>query len=107
MTRYFIHLDNPDKFQYRLEDISAFNGAVVDVQRTLTPEEVKTLIRDVVTWCRTHGCCEYSDLVDYCLDSQPDWLQVVSSRTIFFSHYLQSARFRRGGGESGEKNQAQ
>lgn len=30
MTRYFVHLDNPDKYQYRVDDIQAFGGAVVD-----------------------------------------------------------------------------
>jgi hypothetical protein len=106
MTRYFIHLDNPGKFQYNSEDISALNGAVVNLQKPLTPEEITEAQKAALAWCREVHCVEYADLVDYCLDVRPDWFQVVSTRTIFFAHYLQSLRLMRGGGEIVKKDKA-
>ena len=96
MTRYFVHLDNPDKYQYSIDDIQAFNGATICLIKPLTPEEKSAVVKDSLAWCRDNHCTEYSDLVNYCLDKRPDWFEVVSGRTIFYSHYLSSNRYKGG-----------
>jgi len=92
MTRYFAHLDNPQKHQYDPAEIMAFNGASVTLQRALTPEETAQVVREIVHWCRERHCVEYADLLEFSLAHNPDWAQVVMSRTIMINAYLRSLR---------------
>lgn len=92
MTRYFAHLDNPDKHSYDVADIKAFSGAHVSLDKPLTPEDGKAILCDVLHWLQVQHVTEYATLVDYALRSQPDWVPVVSRRAVFFGHYLASAR---------------
>lgn len=96
MTRYFVHLDNPDKFQYNIDDIASLNGASISLQKQLTPEEVSSLISIIIHWIKDTNCLEYSDLIDFAISESPDWMQVVCNRTIFFTHYLASRRAKMG-----------
>lgn len=95
MTRYFVHLDNPDKFQYDSADIQAFNGASITLQKALTPEEVQQIIIDSLELCRRLHMTEYADLVDFCIAEKREWLQVVTTRTIFYRGYFASVRGNR------------
>lgn len=92
MTRYFAHLDNPDKARYDVADIQAFAGARVSLDKPLTAEDGKAILCDVLHWVQAHHVSEYAVLVDYALKFEPDWLPVVSRRAVFFGHYLASAR---------------
>lgn len=92
MTRYFAHLDNPAKFQYDPAEIQGLNGAQVTLQRSLTPEETAQVVREIVAWCRQKRCVEYADLLEFSLAHNPDWAQVVMSRTIMVNAYLRSLR---------------
>lgn len=92
MTRYFAHLDNPQKHQYDPANIVGLNGAQVTLQRALTPEETTQVVREIVAWCRERRCVEYADLLEFSLAHNPDWAQVVMSRTIMINAYLRSLR---------------
>lgn len=92
MTRYFAHLDDVDKAQYKVEDIQAINGAYVDLTRELSPEEKRIIKLKVLAWIRDNSITEYADVVNYAIDCEPDWLDYVSSQTIFLTGYLRSVR---------------
>lgn len=92
MTRYFAHLDNEDKAQYDANDIQALNGAYVDLTRELSPEEKRIIKLKVLAWIRDNSVTEYADVVNYAMDVEPDWLDYVSSQTIFLTGYLRSVR---------------
>lgn len=92
MTRYFAHLDDPDKYQYDVADIKAFGGAHVCLQRPLTGDDVASVLEDCVAWIRRNHVSEYADLVDHAYECEPDWVPVVTRRTLFFVRYLASLR---------------
>lgn len=92
MTRYFAHLDNKDKAQYKVDEIIALNGAVVDITRELTPEEKRAIREQVLSWIRDNNVTEYADVVNYAMDCEPDWLDYVSTQSIFLGKYLASVR---------------
>ena len=92
LTRYFCHMDNENKAQYLLSDMRALNGASISIERDLTSEERNEIRIAALGFIRENSITEYSDLIDYCLDCQPDWLQVVATQTIFFNGYLSSIR---------------
>lgn len=92
MTRYFAHLDSPDKAQYNAGDIRAVNGATVDLTREMTAQERRAVRSAVLAWIREHNVTEYADVVNYAMDAEPDWLDYVSTQTIFLTGYLRSVR---------------
>lgn len=92
MTRYFAHLDNEDKAKYEASEIQALNGAYVDLTRELSPEEKRIIKLKVLAWIRENSITEYADVVDYAMDAEPEWLDYVSTQTIFLTGYLRSVR---------------
>ena len=94
MARYFAHLDDPDKHQYDPNDIRSFNGAAVELTKPLTREDTHRIKSELTDWCRSVGCTEYQDLVDYAQAQGPDYFDVASGSTFYFSHYIGSIRNR-------------
>ena len=92
MTRYFAHLDNPEKTPYNPSDIVAFNGARICLDQPSCGDDGTAILRAALDWLDKTGCMEYGGLVRHCMTSQPDWLPVVARRAVFFGHYLASVR---------------
>lgn len=95
MSRYLCHLDDDDKVKYSRDDIRLFNGAVVDLSKQLTCEEKRAIKHDIQRFIREHGITEYCDLIDWCdehFDEFPEWYNVASEQTVFFTGYLRSIR---------------
>lgn len=97
MTRYFAHLDDPEKYQYNPEDIRAFCGAQISLEKALTAEQVNKIVVETLTWIRTCKIREYCELVDYAFKTRTDWIPVVISRVIFYRSYFasQKAKYER------------
>lgn len=93
LTRYFAHLDDADKAQYDVADIQSFNGAAVDTSRELSPEEKRAIRNNVLSWIRENSITEYKDVIYYALDTEPDWLDFVTSHTIMLTGLLRSIRY--------------
>jgi hypothetical protein len=96
MVRYMAHLDNPEKAQYRVEDIKAYGG--VDVTELLKPSssERYTLVRQMLDYVKANDIIEYQDLVDYAMDNRyDDWFPLLcDSCTYVVNQYIKSARHR-------------
>lgn len=90
-TRYLCHLDNPEKFQYCVDDITAFNGAKIKLESPRAQDPI-VVLRAALNWLNETGCVEYGQLVQHCMECEPDWLPIVSRKAVFFGHYLASVR---------------
>lgn len=91
--RYLTHRDNPEKFQYDPKDIKTLNGFNILDYSDLTKGEVLALKKQALEIIRQQDLIEYVDLIDYCWNNDlSDLLDVTSSNTIFFNHYLSSKR---------------
>ena len=79
MTRYLIHADNPDKEQFQPSDIVSFGGFVTDKFFSLSSVDKQDLFKQLMQFIRDNpGIC-YCDLVDLCLDTNPDWLYLLQT----------------------------
>ena len=89
--RYLTHMDNPEKAQYKQEDIKNYNGFRIELTNTET-----TLIKMKILNIREEkNILEYKDLVDYMRElGDIDYLEMVSNHTYFFDKYLTSARHK-------------
>ena len=88
-ARYFIHMDNPEKYQYKPEDVQCFNGADWK-SLVMTSTDVFLTMKDICQYCATNGIVSYSDLCDFAMVSNFDWFRIISSHTVFFKEYLKS-----------------
>lgn len=90
MVRYLVHYDNPEKFQYDIEDIIEIGGA--DKLAHFSGEkEDDTAVREMMIWAREQGIVSFATLADYAAKERPEWFRVlVSRRSYFMDKYLKS-----------------
>lgn len=94
-VRYFIHLDNPDKWQYKQSDIKAYGGLQIDEYFKKSNSENRQVLKDILDFCLENNIDEFCDLVEAVFASgDEDWIDLVTSRnTLFLSQYLKSKHF--------------
>lgn len=94
MTRYFAHLDNPEKAQYNIADIEAYGG--IDLQELLKPTSSNRYeyIAQMIAWCAQNDIIEYKDLMEYAITEKYDtWFPVLcDSATVVINAYIRSNR---------------
>ena len=94
--RYLTHMDNPEKAQYSPSGITTLNGFDIGDYVEMSKSEVTKVCRALMDYIRENDIMEYADLMDMtmCEGVPPEWFDVASSRTLFFTGYLKSRRFR-------------
>lgn len=90
--RYLVHMDNPEKYQYKIEDIRCYNGFHLD----LTTTEITRLKQEICDDIIKNDIMEYCDLCDYYKDitGEIDKWEIVSNHTYFFDKYVTSKRHK-------------
>lgn len=95
MTRYLIHLDQPNKKQYDRSDIITFGG--YDIETTLMPSKAYDLelTKVICNWIEEHDINEFQELCLFTMNTEPCWFDLIANRsTNFFVNYLRSRRNR-------------
>lgn len=93
MVRYLVHYDNPEKFQYDIDDIVEFGGADKLVFFAGEKED-DTAVREMMNWAREQGIYSFAALADYAAAERPEWFRVlVSRRSYFMDKYLKSLAY--------------
>ena len=96
MVRYFAHLDNPDKFQYSINDIIPHGG--VEIADLLKPSasERYTMIKDMCEYVREHNIIEFHALMDYAMvEHFDDWFPALCDNSAYVvNQYIKSNRQR-------------
>lgn len=89
--RYFVHKDNPEKYQYNENLIELFNG--FDVTDVLNNFEVFSCLKEIQRFILDNQIIEYSHLMDLLLESElMELWNVASSHTLFLNTYITSKR---------------
>lgn len=95
--RYLTHKDNPDKFQYRDEDINSLNGFNIFDFVEISKSEVLEIKFKLHELIREKDFIEYEDFMDYVqLNLDRTFYDVSCNNTMFFNTYLKSRRYSRG-----------
>lgn len=93
-ARYLCHMDNPEKAQYKADDVQAFNGADYLSTISLVTDKYKVL-REIMAYVRDQNLLSYADLLDYCAENRQDWFRVLcDSGTYVISHYIRSLAYK-------------
>ena len=97
--RYLTHMDDADKAQYNPADIITISG--FDYAGLMAPTKAQTdqIRSEVLSWIRETDCVNYCDLVYFCHDVEPDWLDYVEHHTMFLAEVIKG-QWRKAGGTS-------
>lgn len=96
MVRYFIHMDNPEKFQYKKTDIIAHAGAEIDSYLSVTTAERYELINEMMEFIDDNRIIEMKDLLDYARREKfDDWFPLLCDNSAYImDSYIKSNRHR-------------
>ncbi len=95
MVRYMIHLDNPDKHQYKKDEIKVHGGFSVEEYFSRSQTENRDILKEILQFCVDNQITEFCDLVEvvFKMDNN-DWIDIITCRnTVFLSAYLKSKHF--------------
>lgn len=95
-VRYFIHLDNPEKYQYSRYDIVGHGG--FDVAAALVPTSASrySMIAEMTAWCRETNCCDFSVLFDYAVaEHTDDWFPLLCDSCAYVMKAYLISRWQR------------
>lgn len=89
-ARYLCHLDNPEKHQYRVEDVKQFGGADYISLIGVSIDKYNA-IKEMMTFCRKSGCISFSELLEYSSQYEIGWFRVLCDNgTVVMKEYLKS-----------------
>ncbi len=92
--RYLAHMDDPDKYQYNIDEIETFGGFDMSIAFKPTADEREQYLAEMCDWVDDNNVTEFTALVRYAkLEHRHTWFSVLSkSGTYFMSKYVASAR---------------
>jgi hypothetical protein len=89
-TRYLLHMDNPEKAQYKREDIKELCGADFDAMTALPSDEIKG-VREMMDFISNNCITSFNKFADYCAQNNNEWFKLlISSKSYFIKEYIKS-----------------
>ena len=89
-ARYLCHLDNPEKAQYKIEDVRCLCGADYPNVISLVTDKYKA-IGEMIDFCQANNIFSYAVLLEYCRMERFDWFRVLCDNgTVVIKEYLKS-----------------
>lgn len=97
MVRYFAHLDNPEKYQYPVDQIIGHGGMDVADLLRLSASARYSVIRKICEYVAAADITEFYQLMDYAADyHSEDWYPVLcDSASYVVNQYIKSNRNRK------------
>lgn len=84
LARYMTHMDNPEKAQYKTEDIKALNGA--DLSELLKPssQDRYSMIREMLQFIDNNQIMEFEDILVYAMNHKFDtWFPLLCDNSSY------------------------
>jgi len=91
--RYFIHLDDKDKFQYKREDIETYGQIDLNTFFKFSTDEELSIVDEILDFCEVSGIVEFFELVDYVRKNNRDWFRYINKSAWLIREYLKSKHF--------------
>lgn len=77
LVRYMIHLDNPEKHQYDIDDIIAHNGADIASYFELTATNKLSAMKDIILYIVENEIDNYADFLIIAIGVSDDWFNIA------------------------------
>lgn len=89
-ARYLCHLDNPEKAQYKTDEVRALCGADYITTIGLVTDKYLS-IGEMIDFCQEHNIVSYADLLEYARLNNFGWFRVLCDNgTVVMKEYLKS-----------------
>lgn len=89
-ARYLCHLDNPEKEQYKPEDVVCYGGADYRAVIHLPTDDTKILM-EVFAYIKANQVYSLAEFIDICSVNNQDWFNiVVMSKAYIVDKYIKS-----------------
>lgn len=83
MTRYLVHLDDPDKYQYSQDSVKSVSGLALDFSRHFTPDEQVTMMQEITAFIEDNDVTSFEALWSYCARHERNWLSLLMNKTSY------------------------
>lgn len=95
MTRYFLHVDDPDKYQYDKSGMVGFAGYNWEQYFEYADIERRRALKEMREYIRKYNFIEYSDFCDFCDEYRPEWSELLDKNSSYvISLYITSMRHK-------------
>lgn len=93
MCRYLLHMDEEDKYHYPAEDFKCVSAFEPNFVKKLTKSEELQVLCDITEFVEDNDISEFASIWNYSARNEPDWLNVLSSKSAYgISQYIRSRR---------------
>lgn len=96
MIRYFAHLDNPEKYQYPVDQIIGHGGLDVADLLKLSASARYSMVKKMLEYVAENDITEFYQLMDYAMEHRyEDWFPLLCDNSAFIvDKYIKSNRQR-------------
>lgn len=92
-VKYLIHLNNPEKAQYKQSDITCSPDVNIDELFKLSKTDERLLSFEIVDFIKNQFITEYCDLVYWCRDNEKyEWYDYIKDHSFFINLIIKSQR---------------
>ena len=91
MYDYFVHAENPEKTQYKIDDIEI--GCGFELDKFLINNNNDDFLSTIIDVIDKKNFTEFNHLVRYAREENPSLLRLIVDKTYFFAKYLDSRRY--------------
>lgn len=88
LVRYFVHLDNPEKYQYDKSAIVAHGGAIVEDYFKQTVSEKMQVLEEVENFIFDNEITTFSALIRYAKKEHPEWMDTLRQGSTIYLNAL-------------------
>lgn len=95
LIRYFVHIDNPEKYQYNVKDIYV-HGTIDVIKPFETSASRYEALREMRAYINENNIMEFSDLYDYAAEENEVWFRYLSDNCAYvISQHIKSRRYKK------------
>lgn len=89
-ARYLCHLDNPEKHQYKIEDVKCYGGA--DYMHAIgTSADKAKAIKEMIAYIEENDIVSFAELLRYSSVNRSDWFDcLINSGAYITKEYIKS-----------------
>lgn len=95
LIRYFVHIDNPEKYQYNVNDI--YNYGTIDIIKPFeTSASRYEAIREMIAYIDDNNVTEFFELLKYASLENEVWFRCLSDNSSYIiNQYIKSKRYHK------------
>lgn len=94
LVRYFLHLDNPEKAQYKKADILAGGGFDIENALQATATEEENILDEITEFLETNWVTEFCDFNSYVRHEKKEWRTILRKNCFYISQIIKSQRHK-------------